>query len=94
MPQVEAVMFLADVQPFRGADHADKADEIVIVVQRLPGAHNHNVGHPLPGGLLDLINLSEHLRRFQIPFEPADGGCAKAHPIRHPAWEEIQTEFP
>ena len=56
---------LTDVESVLIGEKAQEADQIVVVVQRLTRPHHHNVGHPLAGHTLDLIDLVQHLGRRQ-----------------------------
>lgn len=53
-------MALSDVQPLRRTDQSDKPQDIVIVIQRLAGSHQYNVGDALAGVLLHKQNLIEN----------------------------------
>ena len=52
---------LADVQAVLICQHPHEPEEIVIIVQRLPGAHDDHIVHPLFCDLLDLVDLPQHL---------------------------------
>ena len=53
------------------------------LVHRLTRSHDNQIGDPLPGVLLNPVNLVEHLRRSQAPHESAD--CGRAEAAAHPA---------
>ena len=52
---------LADVQAVFIGEKPDKAEQILIIVQRLPGSHHHHVGNTLSGDAGDGIYLIQHL---------------------------------
>ena len=74
---------LADVESFLARKQPHEAHQIVVVVHRLTRSHDNQIGDPLPGVLLNPVNLVEHLRRSQPPHESAD--CGRAEAAAHPA---------
>ena len=58
-------------------DHADETGELIVVIERLTGAHDDDIIYPGTGRSLDLIDLSEHLSARQIPCETIKGRCTE-----------------
>ena len=50
----------------------DEFYEIIIIVQRFSGSHNHHIGNSFFCNLLNMIDLTEHLRCLQTPDESSD----------------------
>ena len=69
---------LADIESLLAREQAHKADQIVVVVHRLSGTHDHNIGNALPGQRLNPVNLIEHLGRGQISLKSVKRGRAEA----------------
>ena len=69
---------LADIESVLIREKMKEAHQIVIVVKRLPGSHNDDVGDPLPGHSADLVDLLEHFRRRQGPVQAVQGGGAES----------------
>ena len=61
----------------------DKANQIVIVVQRFAGTHYHHIGNSFSCVLLNLINLIQHFGRTQISLQTVQG--RRAEPAAHAA---------
>ena len=78
-------MALSDVQPLRRTDQSDKPQDIVIVIQRLAGSHQYNVGDALAGVLLHKQNLIENFAGRQASDQSAQTRCAEltAHSAAH-----------
>ena len=58
------------MEPFRTADQAEKLHHIIVIVQGLSGAHQHDVGNFQPAVLLGKQHLVQYLRGSQIPGLP------------------------
>ena len=73
---------LAHVHPLLMAEDPDKPQELVVIIQRLSGPHDHHVGHRLSHGTPHRIDLFQHLPGREPPDQPADRGRAEtaAHP--------------
>ena len=69
-----------------GAVHQlQKTHDVVKIIQRLPNAHEHNVGNGLAGIHLSKQHLIQHFKGLQLPHQAADGGGAEgtAHAAAH-----------
>ena len=60
------------MKPVFITQHMDKFYEIIIIVQRFSGSHNHHIGNSFFCNLLNMIDLTEHLRCLQTPDESSD----------------------
>ena len=52
----------------------DKTQDIVIIVQRLTGTHQDNIGNPFSGVLLHKQNLIQNFTCGQAANQSADAG--------------------
>ena len=53
---------LADVQSVFIRQKPDKTKQVIVIIQRLSGSHDHHIGDALAAVLLDPVNLIQHLR--------------------------------
>src|SRR5205085_8435495 len=76
---------LAEVEPFRIADDIDRLHHRVVVVQRLPHPHEHDVAKRVAGlaeGADDVVDLGDDLARMKIPGEATLPGRAEHAALR------------
>ncbi len=76
---------LADMEPVLVRKHTDERQQIVVIVQRLPGAHDHHIAHPLSRQQRDGIDLIQHLPGGEVALQPLYARSAEsaAHPAAH-----------
>ena len=60
---------LTDIQPLVMGYQTDKTYYVIIIIHRLTGSHNYNIGNPLPGISLNAVNLIQHLSCCKISFQ-------------------------
>ena len=74
-----------DVHALGGRDVLEKAHDFVEIIQRLPDAHQHDVGDALPDVLLGGVNFGADLPRLEVahPARLGRGAEAAAHPAAH-----------
>ena len=75
----------SDVHALRGGDVLKEAHDLIKIIQRLPDAHEDDVGDALPDVLLGGIDLRADLTGFQVAHPACLGGGAEAaaHPAAH-----------
>ena len=61
----------------------NKLQEIIVIIHRFSGSHDHHIRNPLTTYLLNLIDLSKHLRRRKISHQTSDRWCTEC--TSHPA---------
>ena len=59
---------LADMKSVLISKQRNEPEQIVIIIERFPGSHDHHIGNALFRILRNCINLIQHLCRCQIPF--------------------------
>ena len=94
-PQVERLMFRIPMfTPSGGRDVLEKAHDFVEIIQRLPNAHQHDVGDALPDVLLGGVNFGAYLACLEVahPARLGRGTEAAAHPAAHLV--DTQTVLP
>ena len=76
---------LTDMQSAFLRQKMDKADQVIVIVQRFTRSHHNHVGNAFACIALNLINLVQHLRRAQVPFQAVQGRSTEtaAHPTPH-----------
>ena len=68
----------ADVEPLLRGDQLQKAQHVLVVIQGLAHAHQHNVGDALPGVHGGRLHLGENLRGGKVAGKAALACGAKA----------------